>query len=111
MYKVKIENKIPIWVEKPTYSIVQGVRKKSYDEAFMVYGAFKSYGGTERDINGIFSIEDTAIITTYFRPDITGECRVRLANNTTYEIISEPENIEMRNQYVQFKVRRINGKS
>ena len=70
----------------------------------------KSYGGTEKIDNGILSVEDTAQIVCWYRPDITGGCRlVRLTDSAAFEILGEPENIEMRNQFLKFKVRRIKG--
>jgi hypothetical protein len=70
----------------------------------------KSYGGTETTINGVLSVEDTAQIVCWYRPDIRSECRlVRLTDGAVYEVIGEPENIEMRNQFLKFKVRRVAG--
>lgn len=98
----------------PTYTTVNGVRKKTFPEVkdgILFNGTFKTYGGTERDVNGVYSIEDTANVETWFRPDITSSCRIALANNPTalYDIISEPENIEMRNQFLLFRVSRVKG--
>ena len=97
----------------PNYSTVQGVRKKVFpapDEGALFYGNFKTFGGTERDVNGVYSVEDTASVETYFRPDIKSECRVCvLSTGAVYDIIGEPENIELRNQYMKFKVRRVKG--
>ena len=62
--------------------------------------SFKTYGGTERDVNGVYSIEDTANIETWYRPDIKGNCRVAREDGATYDIIGEPENISMRNHYL-----------
>ena len=97
----------------PTYTTVQGVRKKAFPapiDGALFYGNFKTYGGTDRDVNGVYSVEDTASVETYFRPDIKSECRVCvISTGAIYEIIGEPENIELRNQYMKFKVRRIKG--
>lgn len=98
---------------EPTYSKAQGVPKKSFpalEEGVLFYGNFKTYGGTERDVNGLFSIEDTAIIETFYRPDIKSDCRIGVpATGAIYEVFGEPENINMRNQYLKFKVRRVTG--
>lgn len=113
-YKPQIPFSVPMVLLIPTYTTVQGVRKKTFpnvENGILFYGTFKTYGGTERDVNGVYSIEDTANVETWFRPDITSSCRVALANNLTaiYDIISEPENIEMRNQFLLFRVSRIKG--
>lgn len=95
----------------PTTTTVKGSLKKVYpDEGEVIFCSFKTYGGTEKVINDVLVIEDTANIETWYRPDITSECRVKIAGtNKSYDIIGEPENINMRNQYLKFKVRRVVG--
>ncbi|MEE1046376.1 MAG: head-tail adaptor protein, partial [Clostridia bacterium] len=97
----------------PTYSNNVGVEAKAYPKAsngLMFYGSFRTFGGTERDINGVYSVEKTAVVETWFRPDIKSDCRIAvLQTGEIYEILGEPENIELRNQYLKFKVRQIKG--
>lgn len=97
----------------PTYDKIQGVEKKTFPDTTkgsIFYGNFKTYGGTETEVNGLYSILDTAYIETWFRPDIKSDCRVYVTDNGgTYEIIDEPENIELRNQFLKFRVRRVKG--
>lgn len=96
------------------YEKIAGVSKPVYKEAVnpIIYCNFKSYGGTETTIDGRYVIEDTAEIVTIYRPDITSDCRViRLSDNAVFEIINEPENVEMRNQDLIFKVKRFKGKA
>ena len=98
-------------LQTPTSDKTLGVSKKTYaDVAGVLLVNWKTYGGTETTINGVLSVEDTAQIVCWYRPDIRSDCRiVRLADGATYEIIGEPENIEMRNQFLKFKVRRVKG--
>ena len=106
-------------LQTPTSDKVLGVSKKTYTEiAGVVMVNWKSYGGTETTNNGVLSVEDTAQIVCWYRPDIRSDCRlVRLSDGfdengqpkAVYEIIGEPENIEMRNQFLKFKVRRVAG--
>ena len=119
-YRPQSENPIPLILLVPTYISKYGVDKPIYptieeamqDNNNLFFGSFKTYGGTERDVNGIYSIEDTAKIVTWYRPDIKSNCRIAVAQNSNiYEIINEPENINMRNQFLQFKVKRIKGGS
>jgi hypothetical protein len=97
----------------PTYAKVSGVNTKTYppiSEGVLFYGNFKTYGGTERDVNGVYSIMDTAHIECWYRPDITSECRiVRASDNAVFDIINEPEDINQRHQFLKFTVRRIKG--
>ena len=74
-----------------------------------IFVNWKSYGGTETTVNGVYSIEDTAQVTTRYRPDIKSNCHLRLADGRIYEIIGEPENPDMANRYLVFKVKRIKG--
>lgn len=90
---------------------VNGVTVKTYDPDGVVrFCNFSTYGGTERVVNDVLVVEDTAQMVTWFEPDITSADRIRLLETgTDYEIIGEPENIEMRRQEMQFKVRRVKG--
>lgn len=101
----------PTRLQTPKSGKTLGVSKKTWEDAAgVVMCCWKSYGGTETTINGVLSVEDTAQITCWYRPDIRSGCRlVRLADNAAYEIIGEPENIEQRNQFLTFKVRRVKG--
>lgn len=104
----------PLYLLKPTIVEVKGSRKKVYPEISdenVIYASFKSYGGTETESNGVLTVEDTANIETWYRPNIDSDCRVVIGNDITavYEIIGAPENIDMRNQYMKFKVKRVRG--
>lgn len=113
-YIPKIPFTVPMVLLIPTYTTVNGVRKKTFpsvENGILINGTFKTYGGTEKNVNGVYSVEDTANVETWYRPDINSNCRIALANNPTaiYDIVSEPENIEMRNQVLLFKVSRVKG--
>ena len=110
----------PMVLYVPELHNVNGVRQKTYSphsELNPFFGSFSSYGGTERDINGVLVVDDTAIVETWYDPAIRADCAVGLADEGAadgeglYEIISEPENIERRGQYSRFKVRRRKGGS
>lgn len=90
---------------------VNGVTVKTYDpDGIVRFCNFSSYGGTEKLVNDVLVVEDTAQVVTWFEPDITGGDRIRLLETgVEYEIIGEPENIELRQQEMQFKVRRVKG--
>lgn len=116
-YVPDLSNMIPLVLLKPSYESKLGVATQTYpsiaqatlDESNIFFGTFKTYGGTERDINDVYSIKDTANVECYFRPDIKADCRVGLENGAIYEIINEPENINQRNQFMKFKLSRVKG--
>lgn len=116
-YVPDLSNSIPLILLTPTYKKVQGVEKKTYPSITtavqnvnnIFFGTFKSYGGTERDVNGVYSIEDTANIETWFKPDIKSDCRIGLETGEVYDILGEPENVNRRNQFLKFKVKRVKG--
>lgn len=95
------------------YEKIKGVSQPTaYVEKDTIYCSFKTYGGTEKEINGRYVILDTANIVTWYRDDIQSDCRIkRLSDGAIFEIINEPENIEMKNQFLKFKVQRIKGKA
>lgn len=90
---------------------INGVEVKTWPAGGPVFFAnLKSYGGTERVSNDLLVIEDTLTLTTWYRPDIKADCRVRvLQTGAVYEIINEPENWDMRNQFLVCKLRRVIG--
>ena len=112
-FKLSSPLNVPLMLLIPTYSDAYGVEKKTFPEVkdgILIYGSFRTFGGTERDVNGLYSIENTATVETWFRPDIQSNCRIGIpATGEVYEILGEPENINMRNQYLKFKVRAIKG--
>ncbi len=117
-YKPQVPFNVPMKLLIPVWTTVSGVRKKSYPlpdtipDDLVFSGSFRTFGGTETTHNDVYGIENTAVIETWFRPEITAECRITLAETgEDYEILGQPENIEMRNQYLKFKVRRIGGKA
>lgn len=91
---------------------VNGILPKDSFEAVegIIFANCKTFGGTERTDNGVLIVEDTANICCWYRPDIQSDCRMkRMTDNAVFEIIGEPENIEMRNQILKFKIRRVKG--
>lgn len=112
-YRPSLPFNVPLVLLVPTYTTVSGVKKKTFptiEQGIQFFGTFKTYGGTERDVNGVYSVEDTATVETWFFPELSSGCRVAiLGTNKVYDIIGEPENIELRNQFSVFKVIRIKG--
>lgn len=92
----------------PKYEKVQGVERKTYELAGRFMCSFKAYGGTESMVNDVISVIDTANIETWYRPDISASSRM-IIDNKTYEIMGEPEDIELRHQLLLFKIRRVFG--
>ena len=107
----------PLRLQTPENGVSYGVNTKTYKNIDGVIMAnFKTFGGTEKTDNGVLSVEDTAQVVCWYRPDIKSDCRVVLLDGAeetddakTYEILGEPENIEQRNMFLKFKVRRIKG--
>ena len=110
MYKPQQPFNVPAQILTATYTKVNGVNKKVYTATDNFFCSAKSYGGTEKTINGVYVVEDTMQIETYFRPDIDSSCHIKLLDdNSEWEIITPPENIERRNRFLVFKVRRVKG--
>ena len=103
----------PFKLQIPVYKVVSGVKKVDrYDDAKepQFLASFKTFGGTEQDINGVIAIKDTGSVVCFYRPDIAINCKIiNLTNNKEYKIISEPENTDERNQFLKFKVERLKG--
>lgn len=112
-FKLSAPFSVSLMLLVPQYSDSYGVTTKTYPaiaDGIPINGNFKTYGGTERDSNGLYSIENTAIIETWYRPDIKSDCRIGVPQTgEIYDILGEPENINMRNQYIKMKVIQVKG--
>lgn len=104
---------VPMKLLTPVETNVKGTIKKTFsdpEESPLIYGSFRTFGGTETTVNGLYVVEDTATIDTWYREDITSNCRIMIVpNGAMYDVIGTPENIEMRNQYLQIRVRKVGG--
>ena len=95
-----------------TSKIVNQLGKR--DKAFFPieynsFGNFSSYGGTEVEINGVVVIEETATITCWYDANITNTSRLeRLTDGAMFEVMNV-ENVEMRNQVMIIKAKRVSG--
>lgn len=112
-FKPALPYATPLALLIPMYETVKGVPVKTYPEVtkgIRINGSFKTYGGTEVERNGVYSVLDTANVETWHRPEIKADCRVALLQTgAVYEIIGEPENVDMRGKYMKFKVQRVKG--
>ncbi len=118
-FKPKMPFNVPMKLLVPSSVRVQGALKKTYpkpedvpDETGLFYGSIRSFSGMENVQNGMYTLVDTIKIDTWYRPDITADCRIYvIETGMTYEIISDPSDINMRHQYLQFRVRKVGGKA
>lgn len=109
-YRTNYPFVVPMFLFTPTYETKKGSTKKSYGETGeLIYCSFKSFGGTEVISNETLVIEDTVVIETWYRPDITADCILEDVNGKRYEILGTPENINMRSQISKFKIRAVKG--
>lgn len=109
-YKPSTPFATPVMLMTPTRAVVKGVDTKTFTDTCRLNCTVKSYGGTEQTTNDLYTVIDTAYVETWYRPDITSGCRIRiLTTGEIYEILGKPENIEMRNMFMKFKVRAVKG--
>lgn len=108
-YRPQVPFNVPCFLYIPTESKEKGVTVKTYpDKGQLFYCSVKTFGGTEKEINGVIVLEDTAVLETWFNPEITADCKI-VIDGVEYEILGRPENINMRNQYLKIRVRAIEG--
>mgnify|MGYP001091870611 CR=1 FL=1 len=110
MYRPSGPFNVPMFLLIPQTKTIKGSTKKSYPDAGeLIYCSFRTFGGTERTDNDVLIVEDTAVVETWFRPDIKSDCILESTDGLRYEILGTPENISMRNQVLKFKIRAIRG--
>ena len=114
-YKPTMPFNVPMKLLIPTETVVTGTTKKTFSDpesSELFFGSFRTFGGTENVQNGVYTLINTATIDTWYRPDIKANCRVYLCDTEqTYEIVADPEDINMMHQFLQFKVKKIGGKA
>lgn len=111
MYKPKEINRLHTAAEllKPFDKEYNGVHRKGYPESGdLIYVNFKSKGGTESVVNGVYSIIETAQVVTWWREDIKADCRIKIGNDT-YEVKADPEDVEMQHMYMIVKLQKVGG--
>lgn len=88
-----------------------GVNQYEYTEDDKIlFCSAKSYGGTEKGVNGVSVIVDTWFVEMWFTPNVRKGDKIRfLDDGSEYEILATPENINRENIHMKFKVERIGG--
>lgn len=112
-YKTAAPFSVAMRLLTPTTVYSKGVPKIIWSDpkdSYQFFGSFRTFGGTESNVNEVYAVVDTATIDTWFNPQIKADCRIYLEQTgATYEIKGSPENIDMRNQFMQIRVQRIGG--
>lgn len=107
-FTVAMKLLVPVTVQQ------YGVTKKTFsnpDESELFFGSFKTFGGTENLKDDVYTVINTGVVNTWYRPDIQADCQIYLCDSgQTYDIVSDPEDIDFRHQYLQFKVQKVGGK-
>lgn len=114
-FKPSVPFTVPMKLLVPVSTTSYGAGKKVFsapEDSELFYGSFRTFGGTENIKDDVYTIVNTAVIDTWYRPDIKADCQIYLCDTgQTYDIISDPEDIDFRHQYLQFKVRKFGGKA
>ena len=101
---------VPMTLLTTSTSKVNGVPVKARAEGRTVYCSFRTFGGTEREQDGLTVVEDTAVVETWYSPDLVAGCRVRTdEDGAVWDVLGTPEDIGQRHQWMRFKVRRAKG--
>jgi SPP1 family predicted phage head-tail adaptor len=101
----------PVLLYKKVETKTAGATTISYQiaEEPLLFCNIKTFGGTESTNAGMLTIITTAQITTWYKPDVAYHDKLKFQDGTYWRIISEPENIEMRNQYMKMKCEKVAG--
>jgi head-tail adaptor len=111
-YKPNTPFNVPMKLLIPTTTTKKGVTVKTFTEGITFFCSFRSFNGTEITENDVLSVVDTVTIDTWYHPDIKANCRIRdLETNEEYAIMGTPDNINRRNQFLQFRVQKVGGKA
>lgn len=119
MYKINEPYTTTMYLLKPIKKKSKGVEQKTFpkcaDVTTTINCLFKTYGGTtstmssEKDINNVVVVVDTALVETWYNPLITSDCRLAFDDDNQYEILGNPENLSMRNRTMKLKLKKVMG--
>lgn len=108
MFKLSGPLVTPATLQNPTYETAYAVETKEYKTVDTIFITFRTFAATESNVNDLVSVENTAVVETWYREDITSNSRL-IVNGNTYEVVGSPEDISVRHQYLVFRVRQIKG--
>lgn len=110
LYKPDLKRMVPMFFTRLKVPDDFTKGEVSEEERQMFFGTFRTYGGTEINVSGVYDVIDTATIVTWYNPDITRDSVIYLEDGRQYDVINEPENLDMAYQLMKFKVKRRNLK-
>lgn len=92
----------------PSVVKVNGVNTISYSDGPLFGCSMKSWGGREQTINDVYHVIEQWNVETYYDPNITKNYRVKiLQDDSEWMLMTAPENVEMANKYMVFKMERV----
>ena len=98
----------PALHKKATSQKVNGRTTKGYTEVGTIRGKFKQKGTAETSANGLTIINEKTTFITWFTANIKA-ADILTINGIDFEIIGEPENVEMRSRFMVITLERISG--
>ena len=113
MIKMPETMRTPIKLQKAKDTEVTGAPEREYVDAEkdpIIFCNFKTYGGTKAVHNDRLIVIDTAKIQMHYRDDIKPSDRfILLDDNTVWNIVGRPENVEQRNRLLIITVQYAGG--
>lgn len=111
MYRPARAFTTPFMILNPTIKESMGKQIKAYPtEGDVIHCSFVTYGGTEAVVNDVWTVQETANIECWYRPDINANTRLkRCEDGKLFNLLSDPEDIEYRHQFLKFKVESVKG--
>ena len=94
--------------KKATIQVINGRNSKGYTEVGTIRGKFKQKGTAETNSNGLTIINEKTTCTTWYNADIKA-ADILTIGGLDFEIVGNPENVEMRSRYMVLTLERISG--
>ena len=81
---------------------------KTYTEVGTVRGMFKQKGTAETNANGVTIINEKTTFITWYKADFAA-ADILTIGGVDFEIVGNPENVEMRSRYSVLTLERVSG--
>ena len=94
--------------KKATSKTVDNRTVKTYTEVGTVRGKFKQKGTAETNANGLTIINEKTTFITWYKADFAA-ADILTIGGVDFEIVGNPENVEMRSRYSVLTLERVSG--
>ena len=109
MYKLRRPFSSVFHIMKPEYTHVYGVDQKTWIDVGVFHGSVHTASGSEKVENGVMSVQTVKVVQCNYDKRLKASIRLLDSAGAYWDITGEPEDIDERHRFMQFKIRKVEG--